>query len=195
MYSQEIILEILAKEPERGMPILYDKYSGALYGIISRIVKSDSDAQDLLQEVFLKIWKNKESYNPEKGRLFTWMMQIARNTCINFINSKAQKEQEKIHPIDSSVYLISSRNKINIDAIDLVDILGGLEDKYREVIELAYFEGYTQMEIAERLELPLGSVKSFVKIGLRKLKSIYEGKIVSTGIITVVILIKLIGTA
>lgn len=193
MYSQEIILEILAKDPERGMPILYDKYNAALYCVILRMVKSEQDAQDLLQDVFLKIWSNRDTYDREKGRLFTWMMQIARNTCINFINSKPQKDKEKIHPIESSVYFIRSKNKINVDAIDLVDLLGGLEEKYRDVIELAYFEGYTQKEISERLQMPVGSVKSCVKIGLRKLKAVYEGKMVSTGLITTVLLMQSIG--
>jgi RNA polymerase sigma-70 factor (ECF subfamily) len=190
MYSQEIILEILNKDPERALPILYDKYSSAIYGIILRVVKCEKDAQDVMQEVFLKIWKNKNSYDPQKGRLFTWMMHIARNSSINFINSKAKKSRDNIHPIDSNVHHIKSNNKINIDSIDLIDIMGGLEDKYRQVIELAYFEGYTQKEISERLQLPLGSVKSCVKIGLRKLRSIYEGNIISTGIITMVIVMQ-----
>ena len=194
MYSQQIILELLKKDPERALPILYDKYSGALFGVIVRIVKCENDAQDILQEVFLKIWNKHQSFSLDKGRLFTWMMQIARNSSINHLNSKSQKTKEKIHPIDSGIYHIKSRSKINIEAIDLIDILGSLDEKYREVIELAYFEGYTQKEISERLQLPIGSVKSCVKIGLRKLRMIYEGNVASgTGFLSIFIIMQLIG--
>jgi len=119
-------------------------------------------------------------------------MQIARNTSINHLQSKSFKTKEKIHPLDSDVYHISSKNKINIDALDIEDMLGKLEDKYKTVIKLAYFEGYTQKEISERLSMPIGSVKSCVKIAMRKLKSIYEGNSANIGLMTLIMLSELV---
>jgi RNA polymerase sigma-70 factor (ECF subfamily) len=194
MYSQEILVELLQEQPDKAIPILYDKYSGALYGVIWRILKSDEDAQDILQEVFVKIWQKRDLYNGSKGRIFTWMMQIARNTSINHLQSKSFKTKEKIHSLDSDVYHISSKNKINIDALDIEDMLGKLDDKYKTVIKLAYFEGYTQKEISERLSMPIGSVKSCVKIGVRKLKSLYEGNPTIIGLITLIMLSELVMT-
>lgn len=187
MFPHDFLVDLLKNNPEKAIPILYDKYSSSLYGVVLRIVKVEEDAQDLLQEIFVKIWKKRDLFDHEKGRLFTWMMQIARNTSINFIQSKSQKIKEKIHPIDAGVYHINSKNKINVETLDMVYLLDKLEEKYREVIELAYFQGYTQKEISDRLEIPLGTVKSCVRIGIRKLRNIYDGN-TKTGFLIYIIL-------
>ena len=103
------------------------------------------------------------------------MMNIARNLSINAINSKSAREREKIHPLDNNVYHLESRYMIREDTMDVSDMLAKLDEKYRNIIHLAYFQGYTQKEISKKLNMPLGSVKSGVKIALRELKKIYCG--------------------
>lgn len=175
------------------MPLIYDKYSGALYGIILRIVKDESVASEILQDTFVKVWQKRTYYDENKGRLYTWMMNIARNLSINAINSKALKDREKIHSLENNVYHINSPYSIKEDTLDMSDMLSKLDEKYRKVIDLAYFQGYTQKEIAEKLDMPLGSVKSYVKIALRELKKIYFGKsLLSTGISLVIVILNLI---
>lgn len=158
------------------MPLIYEKYSAAIFGVILRIVKEEKLAEELLQDTFVKVWQKRSYYDSSRGRLFTWMINIARNLSINAINSKSVKEASKIHPLDQNVYHIKSRYRIHVDALDVNDMLKQLDDKYREVVDLAYFQGYTQKEISKKLGMPIGSVKSCVKIALRELKKIYCGK-------------------
>ena len=190
---QEILIELLQEGNKKAIPMIYDKYSGALYGIILRIVKDESAASEILQDTFVKVWQKKDQYNPSRGRLYTWMMNIARNLSINHLNSKRVKQQEKIHPLENNVYHINSPYRIREETMDVESLLSRIDDKYREVIELAYFQGYTQKEISERLKMPLGTVKSCIKIALRELKKLYLGKsLLSSGIVMMVILLSYI---
>ena len=184
--QQDLLIELLLESNEKAMPLIYDKYSGALYGIIIRILKNEELASEILQDTFLKVWQKRSYYRPEKGRLYTWMMNIARNLSINALNSKASREREKIHPLENNVYYIESPYNIKDETLDMNNLLAKLDKKYRRVIDLAYFQGYTQKEISEKLEMPLGSVKSCVKIALRELKELYVGKyLLSSGLLLV----------
>ena len=173
--QQKILIELLTANSHKAIPLIYDKYSGALYGIILRIVKQEEVAQELLQDTFVKIWQKRSYFDNSKGRLFTWMAQIARNLSINYLNSKSCKNKSKVHPIASNVHAFQSHYSIKVDTVDVGDMIKKLDDKYRQIVDLAYFQGYTQKEISERLNMPLGSVKSGVKIALRELKKIYDG--------------------
>ena len=174
--QEEILVDLFQQDREKAIPLIYDKYSAALYGIILRIIKEEELAQEVLQDTFVRIWNKSSYYDPKKGRLFTWMMNIARNLAINTLNSKAVKDKSKIQGLDNNVYNIKSNYNTNEDVVDICDILQQLDQKYRTIVELAYFEGFTQKEISEKLDIPLGTVKSSVKIAMRKLKSIYTGK-------------------
>lgn len=181
--QQDLLITLLKEGNGKTMPLIYDKYSGALYGIILRIVKDEEVAAEILQDTFVKVWQKRSYYDEKKGRLYTWMMNIARNLSINALNSKAIKDREKIHSLENNVYHINSPYSIKEDTLDMSDMLAKLDEKYRRVIDLAYFQGYTQQEISEKLDMPLGSVKSYVKIALRELKKIYLGKsLLSAGI-------------
>lgn len=173
--QQEILIELLSTGSHKAMTLIYDKYSSALYGIILRIVKQEEIAQELLQDTFVKIWQKRSYYDNNKGRLFTWMSQIARNLSINYLNSKSCKNRSKVHPIESNVHALQSHYTIKVETMDVEDMIKKLDDKYRQIVDLAYFQGYTQKEISERLDMPIGSVKSGVKIALRELKKLYNG--------------------
>ena len=191
--QQELLITLLKEGNGKAMPLIYDKYSGALYGIILRIVKDEEVAAETLQDTFLKVWQKRSYYDKKKGRLYTWMMNIARNLSINAINSKALKDREKIHSLENNVYHINSSYSIKEDTLDMTDMLAKLDEKYRKVIDLAYFQGYTQQEISGKLDMPLGYVKSCVKIALRELKKIYSGNsLLSTGIFLFIVILSMI---
>ena len=116
----------------------------------------------MLQEVFVKIWKNIDSYNTSKGRLYTWMLNIARNSSIDKLRSKNFNNNQKNLSADNFVHLLDDNAKtINkIDAIGIKEFIKKLKPKCIQLIDLLFFKGYTQQEASEELEIPLGTVKT-----------------------------------
>ena len=151
---------------------LYDMYSGALLGVISRIVPQIEVAEDLLQETFLKIWNSAESYDSSKGRLFTWMMNIARNLSIDKLRSKDFKNSGKNQEIENNVDFIDTQKKVtfNTDLLGLKDMVTALRPEYNKVLQMVYFKGYTHIEAAEELNLPLGTVKTRIRMAIMELR-------------------------
>ncbi len=157
------------------MAVLYDQYASVLYGIVLQIVPSETEAQDILQEAFLKVWQAGPTYDPARGSLFTWMLNITRNTAIDKTRSKSFKK--KAHWValeDNTANLVDWSVHPQPDHIGLKKEVDSLEFKYRQVIELLYFRGFTQREVVELLRIPLGTVKSRTRIALRKLRKIFE---------------------
>ncbi|MEZ5039876.1 MAG: sigma-70 family RNA polymerase sigma factor [Saprospiraceae bacterium] len=168
------IIRLLKQQDKKSIEILYDQYGAALYGVVLKIVQAETLAEDVLQDTFVKIWRNGATYDSDKGTLFTWMLNIARNTAIDTIKSAAYRHGKKIQEVDFSVYDHKDwRVEQHPEHIGLQSAVNGLEEKYRLIIDLAYFQGYTQQEIVEYLSIPLGTVKSRVKIGLRELKKLF----------------------
>ena len=180
MNQNHEIIRQLKRQDQSVLAVLYDSYAPALYGVVLRIVQSEPIAQDVLQETFVKIWRNGPSFDPQKGRLFTWMLNIARNTAIDTIRSAHYRNKQKIQSIDQSVYNSASHSEqFNVNHIGLDKLVGNLDDKYREVIDLIYFKGYTQSEVVKALGIPLGTVKSRVRIALRELRKVFQNNTVS----------------
>ena len=164
-------LKLLLKEDaKRGFELIYARYSSALYGILIRIVDDFKIAEDLLQDTFVKIWKNLDHYDDSRGTLFTWMLNIARNTGIDYIRSRQYKrwQQNKTeNEISTGDYnFINSTDVIGIRQLTL-----NLEKKYRQIIELLYFKGHTQQEAAQILDIPLGTVKTRTRQALLTLRN------------------------
>lgn len=173
--SEQEIISLLLQQDERGFNYLYDHYSAAIYGIITRVVSEKEYADEIIQDVFVKIWKNIKQFDPEKGRLYTWMINLARNTAIDYIRSKGFQNEQKNQSIpesvnDSEKYATTS----NVDHIGMKEVLLQLKGEWRELIELAYYKGYTQQEIAERLDIPIGTVKTRTRNALIELKSLLK---------------------
>ncbi|NNK87265.1 MAG: RNA polymerase sigma factor, partial [Flavobacteriaceae bacterium] len=125
------------------------------------------------QETFIKIWRYAQKYDPKKAKLFTWLYRIARNTAIDKLRSRKTKSDKEIQINDSNVYQIPAMS-LNQDALDLKDHVATLDKKYQIVLRALFFEGMTQQEASEELNIPLGTVKSRLKIGLRELRKIYD---------------------
>jgi RNA polymerase sigma-70 factor, ECF subfamily len=160
--TQEEVLVLLQKKDGRAYTYLYDMYSRSLFAVISNLVKEKEEAEDVLQEVFVKIWKNIESYSESKGRLYTWMLNIARNTSIDKLRSKGFNNSQKNQSSDNFVHLLDDSNKMinKIDTIGIKEFIQKLKPKCIAIIDLLFFKGYTQQETSEELEIPLGTVKT-----------------------------------
>jgi len=152
---------------------LYDHYSSALYGVIFRILKKEEIAEEVLQDVFMKIWDRFESYDSTKGKLFTWMVNIARNQAIDKTRSKEISKDSKTSTIEKSVSRIDSEDYVEqkIEGIGVKDILKNLTDDQKFVVEHLYFQGYSQSELAEEFDIPLGTVKTRLRLAMQHLRS------------------------
>ena len=158
------------------MEILYDNYSSALYGVILRIVQKDEIAEDVLQETCLKIWNNFKQYNASKGRLFTWIINVARNTAIDKIRSREFANAAKNRNVDDSVDSVNLKqyHSFNPETIGIKEMVNNLEKEHKEIIDLMYFKGYTQIEVALKLHIPLGTVKTRARTAIMKLRKYFE---------------------
>ena len=173
--SEHQIVEMLHQNDRKVISIIYDKYAPALYGVVLRIVRSEEIAEDVMQDSFLKIWKNGKQYNSSKGTLFTWLLNIARNTAIDKTRSANFRRSDKIQSIDDFVSNKESNfGTIKPEHIGIKELVNNLDHKYKEVIDLIYFSGFTQQEVSDHLNIPLGTVKSRIRIALRELKGIFD---------------------
>lgn len=165
------LTDLLRSKDQKAYNYLYDHYGGALYGVIFKIVNSETMAKDILQEVFVKIWKHIDKYDATKGRLFTWMLNIARNAAIDALRSKEYKQEQRTGELE---HVVHANVSMNIDHIGLNKVLDSLKTEQKTVIDMAYFKGYTQDEIAKALDMPLGTVKSRIRSALIHLKNILQ---------------------
>ena len=165
---------MLSERNTDGLEILYDNYSPALYGVIHRIIQHDEIAEDVLQETFLKIWDNFNLYDPAKGRLFTWMVNVARNMAIDKVRSKEFSQKNKNRDLETSVIAPDYQGVYNPDTIGIKEMVRKLEPEYRQIIDLLFFGGYTQSEAAEKLNIPLGTVKTRSRAAIMKLRQQFE---------------------
>ena len=170
--SEEELVNGLKNQDTIAMEALYSMYSGALLGIISRVVVQTEVAEDVLQETFVKIWNSAGSYDPSKGRLFTWMMNVARNLSIDKLRSKDYKNANKNQDIENNVDFIDEQKKVafNADTLGLKDLVTNLKPDFKNVLDMVYFKGYTHVEAAEELNLPLGTVKTRVRMAILELR-------------------------
>lgn len=160
--TQEDILPLILKRDDRAFTKLYSMYNKSLFGVISNLIKEQEEAEDVLQEVFVKIWKNIDSYNESKGRFYTWILNIARNTAIDKLRSKGFNNSQKNLSADNFVHLLDDSNKLTdrIDTIGIKEFVKKLKPKCIQIIELLFFQGYTQQEASDELEIPLGTIKT-----------------------------------
>lgn len=181
-YTQDELIVLIRERNQKAFSYLYDNYSQALFGVINAIVNDTAESEDVLQKLFLKIWNSFSTYDENKGRLYTWMLNIARNLAIDSTRSKHEKIKSKIQSTSSDVYyfennLVAETNEY--DSIGLKEIVNDLKEEHKLVIDLAYFEGYTQEEISKKLNLPLGTVKTRVRQAILKLRELTKKEILN----------------
>ena len=171
-YTENELVSLLKSRDSKAFSYLYDNYSGSLYTIIAQLVDDMDIANDVLQEVFINIWRKIESYDPMKGRLFTWMLNIARNASIDTLRSRSYQNTQKNQPLQENADWSEGVRPafLNVDNIGLKKVVERLKKEHRVLIDLAYFKGYTHEEIAQIEGIPLGTVKTRIRNALMQLR-------------------------
>ena len=177
-YSEEELIQLLREQSKAGFDYLYQNYAAALYGIIYRVINDEQTAQDVLQDVFVKIWNSVAQYNPQKGRLYTWMLNIARNAAIDKTRSKGEIMKSKIQTGENIVNSLEQNAKTEqtTDTIGLKNIVADLKPEHADIINLAYFNGYTIEEISKTLNIPSGTVKTRMRSAIAQLRKAFSVK-------------------
>ncbi len=173
-YSETELVLLLKQRQESAFSYLYDNYSGALLSVINGVVSDSELANDVLQEVFIKIWRQIESYDDMKGRLFTWMLNVARNASIDTVRSKGFQNSQQNRELTEAIYDAGGTTQLQIDQIGLRKVVHTLKEDYRVLVDLAYFQGFTQDEISKMLGIPLGTIKTRLRSALTQLRTVIK---------------------
>lgn len=176
------LMKRIKARDEEALSELYDLYNRLLFGMIISIVKKREEAEDVLQEVFIKIWDNAHTFNEDRGNVYSWIVTLTRNKSIDHIRSKRYKTQQKAtRDVAAPEFILEGEffdpleTTIFSDRAELVrKALAEIPENQSEVLKIAYYRGMTQSEISDHLEIPLGTVKTRMRQGMIKLKDILE---------------------
>ena len=178
------LLKAIAGKDEKAVSQLYDRYRVVLFGLLVRILNNREEAEDVLQELFLQVWHRAGDYDPNRGRPFTWLVTLARSRAIDRLRSVASRERVAT---ESAREVVEEVSDAVADAVRseqrgiVTSALSQLPEEQQKALVLAYFDGLTQSEIADRLGAPLGTVKTRMRAGMMKLREVLGGKSQSFG--------------
>lgn len=179
------LLQRIVARDERAVAELYDRHSRLVFSVLRRILRSQADAEDVLQETFVRVWSRADTYDPALGSPSTWLTRIARNRAVDRLRAQRARADVDGRPpatesgeIRMPVAAVSSRPDVRTDDMALATALRGavarLPENQRVLIEAAYFDGYTHHELAEKFDVPLGTVKTRIRAGLAALRGHLE---------------------
>jgi RNA polymerase sigma-70 factor, ECF subfamily len=175
------LLEQVAQGDRSAFGTLYDRFSTPLYSLAVKILPNEAEAQDILQEVFLSVWHKAGSFRADRGSAFSWAVALLRNRAIDRIRSRRRRGElleanaPDLEPAGSAAKSSAENCETSERAREVRSALGQISDDQRQVLHLAYFEGLTQAEIAEKLDEPLGTVKARVQRGMVRMRVILKG--------------------
>ena len=169
------LAERLKRREPQAMADLYDRYGRLAYSLIFRIVRDTGIAEDLVQETFLRVWNRAQGFDSERGALSAWLLAVARNRAIDYIRSSGGRMSRSSFEIQGTenpaVFRDFEKDVLHSDQVRRIrGALEKLNPNQRNVIELAYFEGLSQTEMADRMGQPLGTVKTWVRTALKSLR-------------------------
>jgi RNA polymerase sigma-70 factor, ECF subfamily len=174
----ELLNAIVARD-EVALAQLYDRYRVILFGLLMRILNNREEAEDVLQEVFLQVWRKAEDFDEDRGRPFTWLVTLARSRGIDRLRTLGARERvaeasarevpEEVSDAATDAFKSEQRGIVS-------DALAKLPDEQKRPLMLAYFDGLTQSEIATHLGAPLGTVKTRMRTGLMRLRELLAGQ-------------------
>jgi RNA polymerase sigma-70 factor (ECF subfamily) len=167
------LIRRIIRQDQHALMELYQMYGGLVYGLALRVLQNPGMAEEVTQDIFLKVWQQPDRWNPELGQFSSWLLTITRNAAIDRLR------KERHAPVQGMEHVEAASHTPGIDAhwYDgqvLVNLLEQLPVEQRQLIELAFYQGFTHSELAERLRLPLGTVKTRLRMGLQKLKTLWE---------------------
>lgn len=167
------LIEACKRGDEQAFKQLHAQYASSMLGVIQGIVIKEEVAQELCQDVFMKMWSRIGSYDPQKGRFFTWLLNIARNTAIDHLRSRTAKEQKQNLNPDNFVHIFGGSNAFEnqTDTIGLMKLVEDLEQRCKDLIDRLFFKGFTQQQTSEDMEIPIGTVKTQIRRCINSLRA------------------------
>lgn len=176
--NDQALSEQLRRRDPEAIAAAYDRFGPLVYSLFLRITRDQAVAEDLVQELFLRVWNRAHEFNPDRGTLGVWILSIARHMGIDYVRSAHARFSHRLQPMEAAtdVAHVAHGPESLIDQGRAVEAaFARLNDKQKRVLELAYFEGFSQTEIADRLHEPLGTVKSWTRSALLNLRSAIKG--------------------
>ncbi len=173
--NESELLPKIANKDEEAFSELYNRFSQVVYNLSYRVVKNTSDAEEVVQKVFIQIWNKAENYDQSRGAVSTWIMNITRSRAIDKIRS-LKKTRSTVSMDDTFVQFISPKGFIIEDAAEKREIikeaLSKIPPEQKTVVKTIYFEGHTHTEAAKELDIPVGTVKTRLRLGILKLREL-----------------------
>jgi RNA polymerase sigma-70 factor (ECF subfamily) len=179
--DDERVLAQVAEGNRAAFGVLYDRFSTPLYSLALKMLANETEAKDLLQEVFLSVWNKASTFRAERGSAFSWVVTQLRNRAIDKIRSRhrhgelLEANAPDLEPSGSATLSSAENCVISERARGVRSAMAQISDEQREVLRLAYFEGLTQAEIAQELEEPLGTIKARAQRGMARLRTLLKG--------------------
>ena len=181
--EDEQIITLIANGEKDGLEVFYNRYASSVFSLARYMLKESTLAEEVTQDIFLNLWLKASSYSPQRGKPRAWFMSIAHHRIIDVIRARKRSAQSTNQVAHELLDLHPSRQigteeqaHRNLDREYVISLLEDLPEEQREVIVLAYFEGYSQSEIATKLNQPLGTVKTRVRLAMQKLRAALQHK-------------------
>jgi RNA polymerase sigma-70 factor, ECF subfamily len=180
LYADEDLMPLVEVGDAEAFAALYDRHGRMAYSLAYRMVGEKQEAEDVVQEAFIKVWRSAGGYRVGRGSVRSWVLSIVRNRGIDHIRSRARRGrmQDKVEASapTSEPSEAFAQTRRNTQQEQVREALQALPQEQLKILELAYFSGYTHVEIAERLELPLGTVKGRMRLGLQKMRGFFQAR-------------------
>lgn len=164
---------LLQSDSAEDFKQLYKKFSAALFGILLKIVHDEDIAKDVLQDAFIKIWANRYKYDSSRGTIFTWMLNVTRNQAIDYLRSKQHSVKSQSISVDNFVGVLQDglgSFKPDFSGDSTADLLKGLDPELNNLMTMVYIQGYTQQEVSDQTGVPLGTIKSRIRLAVQKIR-------------------------
>lgn len=180
--TESELLQRITQRDQQALLALYEQYGSLVYSLCLRVLRQPASAEEVTQDIFLKLWRQPERWNPALGQFSSWLLTITRNAAIDRLRRDGrhappqwQRELDPAHPPAASQAAAFTADQANwVNGQALQRMLQGLPGEQRRLIELAFYDGYTHSELADLLGLPLGTVKTRLRMGMQKLRALWE---------------------
>ncbi|MFN8481660.1 MAG: sigma-70 family RNA polymerase sigma factor [Anaerolineae bacterium] len=170
--SDEELVARCARGEREALAALYDRYATLVFSLVSRMLGGGMTAEEVTQDSFVLLWRRADQFSPERGRVLSWLMTIARNRAIDELRRR-QAAPEQVELVDAAAGY-PGMEELSLQRMQMRRALAQLPEAQREALELAYYGGMTQQEVAEHLGLPLGTIKTRMRMGLQRLRDVLQ---------------------